>query len=136
MEAVRCRIIFWGSRLLIWVNLQIDGKFSYHIPLHRSSLSSVAASTQYVSEVLVQLLYYRCQTGYLKGVPSKVGLDIPPEDSPLVESLDKIPEYLVAAVNDLICHLDRSVMLRVINIPQPSWVACPFLVMVDCLAHK
>jgi hypothetical protein len=58
----------------------------------------------------------------LKAVPTKVGLDIPPEDSPLLESLDKVPEYLVEAVNDLIYHLDRSVMLHVVNIPQPLWV--------------
>lgn len=55
-------------------------------------------------------------------MPTKVGLDIPPEDSPLLESLDKVPEYLVEAVNDLIYHLDRSVMLHVVNIPQPLWV--------------
>ena len=63
---------------------------------------------------------------YLKGVLAKVGLDIPPEDSPLVESLDNVPEHLVEAVNDLIYHLDRSVMLHVVNIPQPSWVICFF----------
>ncbi|KAF8219244.1 hypothetical protein L208DRAFT_1427107 [Tricholoma matsutake] len=78
----------------------IDGKFSCYIPLHRSPHSSIATSTQYA-------------------VLSKVSLDIPPEDTPPVEFLDKIPEHLVVAVNDLIYHLNRSVMLRVVNIPPP-----------------
>lgn len=58
-------------------------------------------------------------TRTFKAVPSKVALDIPPDSVPLVESLDRIPEHLVVAVNDLIYHLDESVKRRIVNIPQP-----------------
>ncbi|KAH9898590.1 asparagine synthase-domain-containing protein [Cubamyces lactineus] len=46
-----------------------------------------------------------------------------PEDPPKVASLDIIPPHLTAAVDDLIAQLDRSVMLRVQNIPRPHYVA-------------
>ena len=69
-------------------------------------------------------------------MPSKVCLHIPPADSPLVESLDKIPKYLVAVVEDLIYHLDRSVMLRVVNIPQPLWVSPYKLRLIILLTGK
>ncbi|CAL1696562.1 unnamed protein product [Somion occarium] len=49
--------------------------------------------------------------------PRKVNRSIPGE-VPLVEDLDHIPEHLSVAVDDLIAHLDRSVMLRVRDIPQ------------------
>ncbi|KII93359.1 hypothetical protein PLICRDRAFT_35559 [Plicaturopsis crispa FD-325 SS-3] len=49
---------------------------------------------------------------------SKVNTTIPPLDYPQLQSLDSIPPYLSCAVDDLIYHLDRSVMLRVQNIPQ------------------
>jgi len=39
---------------------------------------------------------------------------------PQLQSLESIPEYLSSAVGDLIFHLDRSVALRVSNIPQQS----------------
>ncbi|RDB28658.1 Asparagine synthetase domain-containing protein 1 [Hypsizygus marmoreus] len=50
----------------------------------------------------------------------KVNCDMPPEEYLPVTSLDLVPEYLVQAVDDLIYHLDRSVMLRVRDIPQLS----------------
>ncbi|KAI0786005.1 asparagine synthase-domain-containing protein [Abortiporus biennis] len=49
---------------------------------------------------------------------AKVNRTLPPADSPLVQDLDHIPEHLVAAVGNFIEHLDKSVMLRVKNIPQ------------------
>lgn len=47
---------------------------------------------------------------------------LPPIDTelPRLQSLDNVPEYLSSAVEDLIFHLDRSVALRVSNIPRRS----------------
>lgn len=47
---------------------------------------------------------------------------LPPIDSelPRLQSLDNVPEYLSSAVEDLIFHLDRSVALRVSNVPRRS----------------
>ena len=47
---------------------------------------------------------------------------LPPTDTelPRLKSLDSVPEYLSSAVEDLILHLDRSVALRVSNIPRRS----------------
>ena len=56
-------------------------------------------------------------------MPGEVNTDIPPQDSPRFESLDEVLEVHLSTVNDFIHHLDRSVMLRVLNIPQPSYVA-------------
>lgn len=52
-----------------------------------------------------------------QAVPPKINRTIPPEDPARLESLDQIPEFLRQAVDDLIYHLDRSVMLRVRDIP-------------------
>ncbi|KAK7694458.1 hypothetical protein QCA50_001644 [Cerrena zonata] len=52
-------------------------------------------------------------------IPQTVNRVIPGEE-PSVKDLDHIPDYLVKAVDDLIYHLDRSVMLRVRDIPQHS----------------
>lgn len=41
-----------------------------------------------------------------------------PVDPPLPKGLDDIPEHRMAAVDELITQLDRSVMLRVRNIPR------------------
>ncbi|KAL7285665.1 hypothetical protein ACG7TL_000770 [Trametes sanguinea] len=43
-----------------------------------------------------------------------------PTDPPKVTSLDCIPPHLTSAVDDLIAELDRSVMLRVRNIPRSN----------------
>lgn len=47
---------------------------------------------------------------------------LPPIDAepPLLQSLDNIPGYLSSAVEGLIFHLERSVSLRVSNIPRRS----------------
>ncbi|KAK0465353.1 asparagine synthase-domain-containing protein [Desarmillaria tabescens] len=52
--------------------------------------------------------------------PPKLNPSIPPDTWPRLVSLDEIPDYLLASVDDLISHLDRSVMLRVRNIPPRS----------------
>ncbi|KAI0082210.1 hypothetical protein K474DRAFT_1655557 [Panus rudis PR-1116 ss-1] len=49
--------------------------------------------------------------------PSQVDRSLPP-DMPLVEGLDNVPEHLLAPVDDFIHHLDRSVKLRVQNVPE------------------
>jgi asparagine synthetase B (glutamine-hydrolysing) len=51
-----------------------------------------------------------------------VNREPPPVDIelPLLQSLDSVPEYLSSALEDLIFHLDRSVALRVSNIPGRS----------------
>ncbi|EMD41682.1 hypothetical protein CERSUDRAFT_146870 [Gelatoporia subvermispora B] len=41
-----------------------------------------------------------------------------PEDPPQLQDLNSIPSHLSSAVDDLLDHLDRSVMLRVRNIPR------------------
>jgi hypothetical protein len=45
---------------------------------------------------------------------------LPPHDLAQVETLDQIPTFFAQAVDDLISHLDRSVMLQVQDIPRPS----------------
>ncbi|KAK0246021.1 asparagine synthase-domain-containing protein [Armillaria nabsnona] len=52
--------------------------------------------------------------------PPNVNPSIPPDTWPRLVSLDEIPDYLLASVDALISHLDRSVMLRVHNIPHRS----------------
>lgn len=54
--------------------------------------------------------------------PETVNRELPPIDAelPWLQSLDNVPEYLSSAVEDLIFHLDRSVALRVRNIPSQS----------------
>ncbi|RPD81814.1 hypothetical protein L226DRAFT_528055 [Lentinus tigrinus ALCF2SS1-7] len=54
--------------------------------------------------------------------PSAVNRTIP-NDPPKVESLDSIPPHLTVAVDELIVHLDRSVMLRVRDIPHKETAA-------------
>ncbi|KAI0768466.1 asparagine synthase-domain-containing protein [Trametes elegans] len=49
--------------------------------------------------------------------PSRVNGSLP-DDPPRVQSLDNIPPHLITAVDDLITHLDNSVMLRVRDIPR------------------
>ncbi|KAF8167897.1 asparagine synthase-domain-containing protein [Crassisporium funariophilum] len=49
--------------------------------------------------------------------PGKVNTSIPPDNLPCVESLDRIPEHLQEAVNNLVRNLERSVSLRVSDIP-------------------
>jgi asparagine synthetase B (glutamine-hydrolysing) len=48
--------------------------------------------------------------------------ELPPlgTELPWLQSLDSVPKYLSSAVEDLIFHLDRSVALRVSNIPGRS----------------
>ncbi|KAJ7655074.1 asparagine synthase-domain-containing protein [Mycena polygramma] len=50
---------------------------------------------------------------------SRVNTAIPPDDWPLIANLET-PDYLTQAVKDLIDHLDRSVELRVRDIPPSS----------------
>jgi len=54
--------------------------------------------------------------------PGRVNRELPPIDTepPWLQSLDSVPEYLSSAVEDLIFQLDRSVALRVNNIPGRS----------------
>jgi asparagine synthetase B (glutamine-hydrolysing) len=47
----------------------------------------------------------------------RVNQTLPHEDAPLLQSLDDIPDFMLQTVDDLIFHLDRSVMLRVQSIP-------------------
>ncbi|KAL6304254.1 asparagine synthase-domain-containing protein [Sparassis latifolia] len=49
----------------------------------------------------------------------KVNVQLP-DDPPMVQDLDHIPAHLSFAVDELTAHLDRSVMLRVRNIPRSS----------------
>ncbi|KAG5639367.1 hypothetical protein H0H81_003511 [Sphagnurus paluster] len=64
--------------------------------------------------------------------PSQVNTILPPHEYiPQIESLGEVPEYLVKTVDDLIYHLDQSVMLRVRDIPQRSHV--PIAEPIDLL---
>ena len=49
--------------------------------------------------------------------PARVNSALPPESPPCLESLDCIPDFLSLPVDELLCHLDKSVMLRVRGIP-------------------
>ncbi|KAK0208534.1 asparagine synthase-domain-containing protein [Desarmillaria ectypa] len=52
--------------------------------------------------------------------PPRVNPSVPSDTWPRLVSLDEIPDYLLASVDALISHLDRSVFLRVRNIPHSS----------------
>ncbi|KAG2023253.1 asparagine synthase [Coprinopsis cinerea AmutBmut pab1-1] len=52
--------------------------------------------------------------------PAKVNATLPPDDYPVYDSLDIIPVHLVDTVNELLEILDRSVALRVKDIPHNS----------------
>ncbi|KAF8922342.1 asparagine synthase-domain-containing protein [Mucidula mucida] len=56
--------------------------------------------------------------------PAAVNVSIPPEDWPHTTTLDIVPNHLEDSVDDLISHLDKSVMLRVQNIPRPPSAPC------------
>ncbi|KAF9036442.1 hypothetical protein BDZ89DRAFT_1157526 [Hymenopellis radicata] len=56
--------------------------------------------------------------------PAAVNVSVPPEDWPHTTTLDVVPDHLVNAVDALISHLDKSVMLRVQNIPRPPSAPC------------
>lgn len=55
-------------------------------------------------------------------MPCQVNTTLPPEGALVVNTLETIPEYLEDAVGDLISHLDKSVELRVRDIPRNSSV--------------
>ncbi|EAU92919.2 asparagine synthase [Coprinopsis cinerea okayama7 len=55
-----------------------------------------------------------------KAYPAKVNATLPPDDYPVYDSLDIIPVHLVDTVNELLEILDRSVALRVKDIPHNS----------------
>ena len=63
-------------------------------------------------------------------------MTIPPQGAPQFESLDDVPEIYLSTVDDLIHHLDRSVMLRVLNIPQPEYVALHHLCTASDLPKR
>ncbi|KAJ6604396.1 asparagine synthase-domain-containing protein [Mycena vulgaris] len=78
--------------------------------------------------------------------PSRVNTALPPDDWPLITGLET-PDYMMQAVDELISHLDKSVELRVRDIPQSlpragtPRVAVLFSGGIDCtvlafLAHK
>lgn len=50
----------------------------------------------------------------------KVNRTTPPEDIPLINSLNQIPGFLLKPVDDFISYLDNSVMLRVRDVPRTS----------------
>ncbi|KAK7463808.1 hypothetical protein VKT23_007146 [Stygiomarasmius scandens] len=49
--------------------------------------------------------------------PPRLNQNFPGDESARIGALDTIPDWLQSTVDDLIQHLDRSVMLRVQNIP-------------------
>ncbi|KAF7339870.1 Asparagine synthetase domain-containing protein 1 [Mycena venus] len=51
--------------------------------------------------------------------PGRVNTALPPDDWPLIAGFET-PDHLGQPVDDFICHLDRSVELRVRDIPQSS----------------
>ncbi|KAJ7835293.1 asparagine synthase-domain-containing protein [Mycena leptocephala] len=61
----------------------------------------------------------RSSVNALYSQPSRVNTALPPDDWPLIAGLET-PDYLMQTVDDLINHLDRSVELRVRDIPQSS----------------
>ncbi|KAF8213331.1 asparagine synthase-domain-containing protein [Mycena galopus ATCC 62051] len=61
----------------------------------------------------------RTSVDALYSQPGRVNTALPPDDWPLIAGLET-PDHLTQAVDDLIYHLDRSVELRVRDIPQSS----------------
>jgi hypothetical protein len=61
---------------------------------------------------------------------ARVNPEIPPPEVSWPISLDDVPEYLTRASKDLIRHLDRSVMLRVRDIPSHPYVCLSLFVFV------
>ncbi|KAJ6627189.1 asparagine synthase-domain-containing protein [Mycena sp. CBHHK59/15] len=61
----------------------------------------------------------RSSAAALYGEPCRVNDELPPDGWPLISSLET-PDHLAQAVDDLIDHLNRSVELRVRDIPQSS----------------
>jgi hypothetical protein len=66
---------------------------------------------------------YKCSLCCSQARLCKVNPSIPPDNSPQLSCLRNIPDFLSLAVDDLIAHLNRSVMLRVQDIPRPQY-AC------------
>src|SRR5258705_5121707 len=62
---------------------------------------------------------------------ARVNTEIPPE-LPCPISLDDMPGNITCAAEDLIKHLDRSVMLRVRDIPSYSYVLLYFVHCSNC----
>jgi len=52
-----------------------------------------------------------------QATPPRLNQNLPDDESARIGALDIIPDWLQSTVDDLIQHLDRSVMLRVQNIP-------------------
>ncbi|KAF9270438.1 hypothetical protein L218DRAFT_848553 [Marasmius fiardii PR-910] len=71
-------------------------------------------------DCLTSLPRQSSSTKYPYAEPANVNPTLPPADHPVPQilSLDMIPEWLVMPVNRLIDHLDRSVNLRVRDIPR------------------
>ncbi|KAJ7275298.1 asparagine synthase-domain-containing protein [Mycena haematopus] len=90
--------------------------------------------------------FSRSSVNALYSQPARVNTELPPDNWPLITGLET-PDHLAQAVDDLIYHLDRSVELRVRDIPQSSAgagtarVAVLFSGGIDCtvlayFAHK
>lgn len=66
----------------------------------------------------------------IQATPGEVNRELPPDDL-AVPSLDLLPKYLVQSTDELITHLDKSVMVRVCNIPHRLYVS-----ILYCLANS
>lgn len=56
----------------------------------------------------------------MQAIITRVASATPPDDAPLLKSLDDIPDYLVEPVDGLISQLNRSVMLQIRDIAKPK----------------
>jgi hypothetical protein len=72
----------------------------------------------------VRLLASACEVAHrvFQAGPADVDRELPPANLHICASLAEEPEYLAEALQDLISHLDRSVSLRVRDIPPIPWV--------------
>jgi hypothetical protein len=88
-----------------------------------SSLPRVEHYTSPFVSIYPMPSIYKCSLCCSQGRLRKVNLSIPPDNSPQSSCPRNIPDFLSLAVDDLIAHLNRSVMLRVQDIPRPQY-AC------------
>ncbi|KAJ7706449.1 asparagine synthase-domain-containing protein [Mycena rosella] len=113
------------------------GMFAAHDIIHQITSTFGSSVSRFPRSSAVGALYSQL---------SRVNTALPPDDWPVITGLET-PEYLTQAVEELVAHLDRSVELRVRDIPQSLLsagtprVAVLFSGGIDCttlafLAHK
>jgi hypothetical protein len=87
----------------------------------------------------VRLMASACEVAHrvFQAGPADVDRELPPAGLPICASLAEESEHLAGALQDLVSYLDRSVSLRVRDIPPIPWVSlhkCSQLLTLDTAA--